>query len=205
MTNTEFRVLKWERIAEFVAVIGIKIVQYLKEHGLEKQTVRLIWILRGGAVPGLKLQRFLKRKGVNARYVTIEASYYDEETDERQDKVIVIGMEEAVKRIKPKEIVIFIDDIEESGETYSACKKNFVEEFKKQYPENGVPEYYLAVLFLKKQPDKEEQNATFWGVEAAHDVWITLPWELNKMPPDDLCRVYGLDVSRLLVEGDPTS
>jgi hypothetical protein len=159
--------ISWDYTENLVGNIAQKMI------GCDFTPDIVLAILRGGIVPARLLCNYFEKSVL----FSVNAKLYDK-VDDWQTEAGYLGAIGAVKVGKidipvyyGKEKILIIDDISDSGNTFSAVVERIYDEYPVFNDFNNVK---TASLYLRKGsifvPD-------FYGEEIVHKKWIDFPWE----------------------------
>jgi uncharacterized protein len=161
-----------------------QVLDYVKEKELKLNAV--IGVCRGGAPPAIVVHEFLKRSGIESKYLSIQTKLYEDDLDQIKKGVEVYGMDQ-IENLPNGHRLLIVDDVWDRGKT--------IEEIKKQATElNKDFEILVAVPYFKPGKNKVDDTPNFYVVE--YNNWINFPHELiglsEEQIKENLPEVYAL-------------
>ena len=168
----------WEEVENLVAEIANKMIV------ADFKPDIIVTILRGGVVPARLLCNYFE--GVSL--CTVTAKLYDKVDDWQTEEGYLgaIGAVEVGKIDLPiygKEKIVVIDDISDSGKTFSAVIETIYDKYSGFYDGNKLYDGKIlktASLYLR---DGSEFTPDFYGEKVCHKEWFDFPWEKKSITP----------------------
>lgn len=140
-----------------------------------------ISIWRGGTPVGLGVDAYFRGQGVYMNHTTVATESY--KAIDRQEEVILKGLEHVVKVICREDELLILDDVYESGRTIGQIVETLRARARRNAPER------ILVATVHSKPDRHvyKDLPVVCLREVAGDTWIDYPHELADLydPADD--------------------
>lgn len=144
----------------------------------------LIALWRGGTEPGMRMQEYLKFKGVPTDHIAIRTSVY-EGVEKMGTKVQIHNLDYCIDKINSKDRLVIVDDVFDTGITMASVLK----EISLKAGQN-MPEIKIATVYYKPKANKTK---AVLGTKITPDFyihetnkWIVFPHELEGLTPEEL-------------------
>lgn len=158
--------------------------------GFRPQFMVALW--RGGAPIGCFVHEFLKWKGIDTDHIAIRTSRYTG-IDKAEGEVVVHSTSYLIDKLVPGSTVLLVDDVWDSGTTIVA----FFKHLQASLPfDMSLLDIRVAVVYYKPTRNKTVLVPRYFVRESTE--WLVFPHELEGMDLDEIERVMGKEISKLL-------
>jgi hypoxanthine phosphoribosyltransferase len=171
--------------------LGIKILQ----NGFRPTWLLALW--RGGCPPAMNVHEVFKQFGLKVDHIACRTSAYEGTEPNKQGTVRVHGLEYLLKKIRPEDRLLIVDDVFDRGRTTQAVINKIRRKTSESNRQNCPTEIRVATVFYK--PDKNETfpriTPDYFAETVPADEWIVFPHELEGLSLDEISQFYGYGVA----------
>ena len=147
----------------------------------------VIGIWRGGCPIGIVVQEFFEYMGIKSDHISIKTSLYDD-ISKRRKTVNVYGLEYIVSRVRHDDLLLFVDDVFDTGFTIEKIIKTL-----RNYYGSDIPNIKVATLYFKPKNNRTSIVPDYYLYIT--NSWLVFPHELVGLTLDEIVKNKSLSKS----------
>lgn len=151
----------------------------------------ILALWRGGASVGVYIHEYLMRKNVIADHMCIRTSIYTA-PNEQESTIDVHTLKHIVKKAKPTDNLLIVDDIFDSGRSLKAV----IDKMTLKMGAENMPKIRIATMFWKTEKNKTNLEPHYYlEHEGISKAWVVLPHEISAFKDDVKFKaIFGTDL-----------
>ena len=140
----------------------------------------IVGVWRGGTPIGIAVQELLAYQGIDSDHIAIRTSFYGG-IDERHDEVKVYGLDYLVEKLKPKDRLLLVDDVFDSGRSI----QQIISDLEEQCGTN-MPQLKVATPYFKPGRNQTNRVPDYYLFET--EEWLVFPHELMGLSMSEILK-----------------
>ncbi|VBB17900.1 hypoxanthine phosphoribosyltransferase [Yasminevirus sp. GU-2018] len=176
--------------AEELQLFSLELAKKVYDSGFRPTFIIALW--RGGTTTAMAVHEYFKFKDCDSDHIAVRTSSYV--GTQQQKEIRVHGLGYIVEKANATDSVLIVDDIFDTGRSVAKVIEMMRERMRLNTPSN----IRVATVFYKPLRTKVNFKPDYHCVET--DDWVVFPHELEGLSKEQILKLKGERVYKLLME-----